>query len=423
MRKTSSKSKLTNLMIPLYARGNNRYGTRNHVLVVASNVCCNGVVQKIQRHFQGVGFGPHGENQIIPLVHTGGCCDVGFDEALVEHTLMHMVTNPNFGGVLLVQLGCGQFCSTCRADGASQRNGKLVQALRKHVEIAEVVIQGPGGLKRAVEKGILAVERLIAKLDQQPRVPAELKLAAFPGVMNGSSDMTSPIANAAVGSFIDQMVMDYGRAAFGQTIEMLGAEKQILARAANGRIRWRVQQLLTSRAEQRAAAEHEGVESEPTNGNKDGGISTLSEKSLGTVRKLGRVGQIVGIVPFGQRASTKDGLHLVDTSGQDVLCLSGLSVAGCNLILFTTGRGAPTGAPGIPVIKITANRNTYENLSDFVDLYVPLDEVINDGRALDDVALDVISDYAAAVGSGVQLTRSEQNQQYDFQVMKYLPTA
>jgi len=423
MKMRRSRSRLADTKVPLYRRGANRYGTRNHVAVVASNFCCNVAVQKICSYFRETLFGEHGENRVIPLTHTGGCCDVGFDELLVERTLAHTATNPNFGAAVIVNLGCGEFCSSCRGDGAPQGNGRLMRALNKHGHVAEVVIQGPGGLRTAVERGIAAVRRMVAELARQPREPVEFKLGVFPGTMNGSSDMTSPVANAALGTFIDQVVMDYGRAAFGQTTEMLGAERVVLARADDDRIRWRVQELLTARAEQRAAAEHEGVEAEPTSGNKDGGISTLSEKSLGTVRKVGVVGRIVEVVPFGVTANTKDGLHLIDTPGQDVLCLSGLGAAGCNLILFTTGRGATTGAAGIPTLKITANERTYANLSDIIDCYVPLGEVIEHGRPLEEVAFDTIGEYARAVAAGTRLTRAEANDHNDFQVMKFLPTA
>jgi altronate dehydratase large subunit len=422
MKRIPSQSRLADIFVALYKRGGNRYGTRNHVLVIPSTFCCNSAVQKICAHFQDAAFGEHGENRVIGLPHTGGCCDVGFDESLIERTLVHTAFNPNFGGVVLVHLGCGEFCSTCRGDGAPQRNGKLIRALKKHPRIAEVVMQGPGGMRTAVKKGIAAVDRMLSAMKNESRVAARFKLGLFPASMNGSSDMTSPIANSALGSFLDQVVRDYGRAAFGQTTEMLGAENVVLERAATDKMRWRILECLTAHAEQREATEYEGVEAEPTSGNKDGGISTLSEKSLGTIKKIGSVGKIVDMVPFGKRASTKDGLHLIDTPGQDVLCLSGLAAAGCNLVLFTTGRGAPTGAAGIPTIKITANSRTYRNLKDIIDVHIPLEQVIEQGRMLDEVAFDAIADYAVAVAGG-ERTLAEQNEQNDFQVMKYLPTA
>jgi altronate dehydratase len=231
MKRTASESKLSQVDLSLYRRGPNRYGTRNNVLVLASTFCCNRAVQKICESFRDVRFGANSENRVIPLVHTGGCCDVGFDEALVESVLIRMAANANFGGVLLVHLGCGEFCSTCGAQGDPQKNGRLIQALRKLGHVAEVVIQGPGGFSSAVMQGIEKVGRFVTNLKDEERKPVEFKLGVFAGVMNGSSDMTSPIANAAVGSFIDELVLDYGRAACGQAVEMLGAESEILSRA------------------------------------------------------------------------------------------------------------------------------------------------------------------------------------------------
>lgn len=409
--------------VELYERGHRRYGTRNHVLLIPATLCALETTRKIAARFEGRRFGTHGENRVALLAHEVGCCSVGTDDKLGHRLLRNATLNPNVGAALVVSLGCGSYCSVSNGAGESSRGGNLITSIQGPRRQEEVVMQAPGGRESAVERGVTLVERMISEVEAMKRVGAPIS-ALVPGVMNGSSDPTSGLfTNRGVGYFCDMVLDAGGRIAFSQTTEMLGAEDMLLERADTERTHYQMTRLLTAATMMRRAVESEGVESEPTQGNLRSGISTLQEKSVGTLFKIGvsPAHRIVGVVPHGKTVESKPGIYLVDGPGQDVLCMSGLAAAGANLVLFTTGRGAPTGSPLAPTIKVTSNRRTFENMPDVIDVCLPVEEIFDRGRSLHDIALDTLVPYVLAVASGRTLTAAERSGQEDFQVRQMWP--
>lgn len=401
-----------------FKRGVNRYGIRNHIVVMVSTFCANVIANEIGNRFKDRKFGKNEQNRVIVMTHNIGCCSVGFDVALGNDVLQNVSQNPNVGALLLISLGCGSYCSVANRSGSSNRKGSLFQNIKSRYDKKEVVIQAHGGYQNTIRQATVFIENMIKELEGVPQEKIGLD-KIFAGVMNGSSDMTSGLfSNPAVGHFCDYLLDEGGRVAFGQTTETLGAEHILLERANSEKTGNRIKGLLDAATTMRLAVENEGVESEPTQGNIRSGISTLAEKSLGTVAKIGfqKNHKIVEVVPHGKRASTTPGLYFVDTPGQDVLSLTGLAAAGTHLILFTTGRGAPTGSPISPTIKVTANRKTYEDLKDIIDLYIPIETILSGQRSLKDAALEIIVPYVCKVASGEKLTKAEKNNQADFQV-------
>jgi altronate dehydratase large subunit len=379
--------------------------------------CNNGLLAEVDEHFANRSFGQHNENRVVVIPHSIGCCSVGIDDETGLRVLQNTMQHPNVGGVVVVNLGCGAYCSTADATGFSNRNGRLVKVIGTHYPL-EVVVQADGGRAGAVARICDAVELLIKRLAEVKRVEVPLSVLSA-GVMNGSSDPTSGLfANPAVGHYCDALLSDGGRVLFGQTTETIGAEALLLKRATSEPTQIQTRRLLETVTMLRMAVEREGVECEPTQGNIRSGISTLAEKSIGTVAKIGADARhrIVEVVPYGKNANTKPGIHFVDTPGQDVLCLTGLVAAGAGIMLFTTGRGAPTGSPIVPTIKITANRTTAERLPDVIDVCIPAEEIFEKGRSLREVALETLVPFIRDVASGKQLTASEQTKQRDFQV-------
>jgi altronate dehydratase large subunit len=409
--------------VELDERAAKRYGTRSHVLIIPATLCALETARKIAARFTGRRFGARGENRVVMLAHEVGCCSVGTDDKLGHRLLRNATLNPNVAAALVVSLGCGSYCSVSNGAGQSSRGGSLITSIQGPRRQEEVVMQAPGGCEAAVEDGVKMVERMIAEVETAKRVDAPLS-ALVPGVMNGSSDPTSGLfTNRGVGFFCDLLLDAGGRIAFSQTTEMLGAEDVLLERADTERTRYQVSRLLTAATMMRLAVESEGVESEPTQGNLRSGISTLQEKSVGTLFKIGvsPAHRIVGVVPHGKAVESKPGIYLVDGPGQDVLCMSGLAAAGATLVLFTTGRGAPTGSPLAPTIKITSNRRTFENMPDVIDLCLPVEEIFDAGRSLRDIAVNTLMPYVLAVASGRELTAAERSGQQDFQVRQMWP--
>lgn len=424
---TSPESKIASLRkhfgrVMLYARGRRRFGIRNHILILASTFCTLETARMIHAHFSDTRFGRRGENRVILLEHETGCCSVGIDESLAHRTLRNASLNTNVARVVVISLGCGSYCSTANSTGHSTRTGKLIKTIQAPVRQEEVVVQAPGSREGAVKQGVQIIRRMIKEIENQERVETSLA-SLFPGVMNGSSDPTSGLyANPAVGFFADFILDLGGRVAFSQTTEMIGAESLIVPRADADSTRHQIMRLLSATATMRRAVEDEGVECEPTQGNIRSGISTLAEKSVGTIFKIGTSSahRIVDVVPHGKSAGSPPGIYLVDGPGQDVLAMSGLVASGANMVLFTTGRGAPTGSPIAPTVKITANETTAANMPDVIDLCLPVNEIFEKQRSLQEIALEALVPEIHAIASGKR-TKAEIAGQKDFQVRQMWP--
>lgn len=294
--------------------------------------------------------------------------------------------------------------------------------------IRQLVVQTQG-VERAEQQGIAIAREMVQKLAAHPRteVPDAFSHMII-GVMNGSSDATSGIfTNRAVGYFCD-FAMATGRVAFSQTLETLGAEERLFQRA-DEQMRVPLANLLSAVGALHEVTERAGKQSEPTDGNVKGGLSSLAEKSVGTVGKFGHdvAHRLRAIVHHGSLIpETRAGLCLVDGPGQDILCLTGLVAAGCQIVLFTTGRGTPTGSPVAPTLKITSNIETAELMRDEIDVALSrhlLFEVDENGSlraTLEELAQNQILPAVRQAFSG-ELTSAERRRQCDFQVRQYWP--
>ncbi len=406
-----------------YPRGRNRFGIRNHILVVPTTFCTNRLAEEIADAFRDVRFGPQGENRVIALYHGVGCCSVGFDEELGLRVLKHATRNPNVGAVLSVSLGCGAYCSSCHASGASKWDGKLIQRIQESRQQYEVVTQGHG-TRGALQQAKTIIGRLVDELGRQERTPHPISKLVV-GVMNGSSDSTSGLfTNPAVGYFGDWLIDQGGRVLFSQTIETLGAESFLLERVKSDSVRQRLKRLLTAVTMLRRGVEKEGIESDPTRGNRLGGLSTLAEKSIGTVFKIGHdpSHEILGVIEHGGTLDNHQaGLYLIDGPGQDLICATGLAVAGAHLIIFTTGRGTPTGSAISPTLKVTSNRQTFTNQQGDIDVYFPVEEIFDSGRGLKDIALETLTPRILSLVEGRELATAEVRGQRDFAVRQLWP--
>lgn len=408
-----------------FPRKDGNFGVRNHVLVVPSVFCTNEISQRIARHYAGKSFGEHGENKVVVLHHGVGCCNVGIDEGLAYRVIRNSILNPNIGAVVAVSLGCGQLCTACGSGGDVGEAGRLTKGLADHKPLTEVVVHANGGTEACFERAVAAIEGHIADLEQQKREPFPFSKLAI-GVMNGSSDATSGLfTNPAVGHFSDWLVEHGGRIFFSQTIETLGGETMVTDKldTTDGELVERTMRLFRAVTSFRQAVEKEGVQSEPTPGNIRQGLSTLAEKSIGSIFKIGHKAEnkLVGLVPHGKLAGEKAGIYLVDGPGQDIICMTGLSAAGAQIVLFTTGGGTPTGSGVSPTVKLTSNRQTYNRMRPNIDLCLPVEDIFlerngNPRRSLQEIAIDSIVPFVKDVAEGRTQTCAEKIGQNDFHV-------
>jgi altronate dehydratase large subunit len=378
-----------------YRRPDGTAATRNHVLVMPSVGCSQGAAQAIARGVKGAVFLPN----IL------GCGQMGGDRATLKRTLVGFGANPNVFAVLIVGNGCEQLTPEELAEG--------LPPSQKRVET--IAIQEIGGTRKTIAKGKLLAKEMCRDavcLARQPIPVGELVL----GTECGGSDFTSGLAsNPAVGVACDMLSAEGGTVILSETPELIGAEHIIAKRArtpATG------SQILDAVAwwEARAIAAGQDIrDGNPSPGNIAGGITTLEEKSLGCIYKAG-TGTLEEVIPYAGKP-TRKGLVYMDTPSHDIEQLTGMVAGGAQIVVFTTGRGTPCGSPIAPVIKITANRQTYLGMRDNMDMDV---SKILQGKETVEAAGRRIFDAILSAASG-KLTKAEKLGQRDFAIFKTYP--
>ncbi|AGB41134.1 altronate dehydratase [Halobacteroides halobius DSM 5150] len=350
-----------------YRRANGRVGVRNHLLVLPTSVCASETAARIAEHI----------NEAIALPNQHGCCQVGADADLTVNTLVGLGKNPNVGAVLVVGLGC-EGAEPSEVAARITKTGKPVE---------KIVIQECGGTLKAIEKGIRITRDLANDLVLMEKEEADLSEIIL-GIECGGTDATSGIAaNPAVGGASDKLVELGGTAMLSETTELIGAEHVLAKRAANEQVK---EELLNTVKQIENKAMSLGVDlrgGQPTPGNKEGGVTTIEEKSLGCIYKAGTA-TINGVLDYAQQVEEK-GFYVMDTPGQDIESIAGMLAGGAQIIIFTTGRGTPTGSPIAPVIKVTGNTQTYQKMIDNIDINAG--KIIDQGLTIDDLAEEIFA--------------------------------
>jgi altronate dehydratase large subunit len=329
-----------------YRRPDGGVGIRNHVLVIPSVMCSTHVVEKLMARYP----------EVAGIVHQHGCSGIGADFEQTLRTLAGMGRNPNVASVLIVGLGCESVQSNLIVD-AIAATGKTVE---------RVVIQEVGGVTKTYDRAASIVERLLREAEEVEKETFPLSELVV-GTECGGSDACSGIsANPSLGFASDMIVREGGTVILSETTEFIGAEHILARRAKTPEIK---QQLFDIVAEGEEGARRMGVDirgAQPTPGNMAGGLTTIEEKSLGCIYKGGHT-EIQEVISYGSRPSTR-GLVIMDTPGNDVESVVGMVAGGAQVVVFTTGRGSPTGSPIAPVIKVASNTPMYGRMMEHMDI-------------------------------------------------------
>ena len=330
-----------------YVRADGQVGIRNQVAVIPSVVCSNDVVHAIVRQVSGT----------VGLFHHQGCCQLSPDLDRVTDTLIGLGKNPNAGAVLIVALGC---------EGTDVK--KLYEEIAKTGKPASIInIQELGGTSKSISAGIDAASRLVRQISSLQREPVDISSLVL-SLKCGASDATSGLASNCVLGYVTDKVVDLGGTViFGETTEFLGAEHILAKRAKTPEIGNKILEIV-DRMENRAKSL--GVDmrkGQPTPGNIEGGLSSIEEKSLGAIVKSGSH-PIDGVMEYTDCTENRKGLWIKDTPGREPEILTGMGCAGAQVMLFSTGRGAPQGFPLMPVIKVCGNPLTYEHMENDMDI-------------------------------------------------------
>jgi altronate dehydratase large subunit len=381
-----------------YKRADGTFGIRNHLLVIPTSVCAADTAQKIAALVPG--------SIAIPNQH--GCCQIGSDLALTRKTIAGFGLNPNVGAVLVIGLGC---------DGVQARDVvRDIAASGKTVNFA--VIQECGGTLKTIARGAELAAPMARELSMQMAVECDISEIIM-AMECGGSDPTSGLAsNPAIGYAADKLIALGGSAILSETTEVIGAEHLIAARFEDEGQRTKFLAQVKN-VEDRAIMLGEDLRSgQPTPGNKEGGLSTIEEKSLGCMYKAGSC-VFKGALDYAEPLPReKPGMYFMDTPGQDIDSITGMVAGGAQVVVFSTGRGTPTGCPIAPVIKITGNPETYARMADNIDLNAG--RIITEGLTLPDAGEELF-DLIIKVCNGQQ-TRAESLGHQEFGIYKLAGT-
>ncbi|WP_003544900.1 UxaA family hydrolase [Desulfotomaculum nigrificans] len=379
-----------------YKRPDGKVGTRNYVLLLPTSVCSTQVATEIANKVKGC----------TVVNNSFGCCQVAGDAKLTYKTVVNVGKNPNAGAVIVVGLGC---------EGVEPH--KVAEELKETGKpVATVVIQEEGGTLNALAKGCEIARDFAQQLSLQEREEVDISELIL-GIECGGSDTTSGLAsNPACGVASDILVSLGGTSMLSETTELIGAEHVLARRCVNEEVANKLLHIVR-RCEERAKALGEDIRGgQPTPGNIAGGLTTIEEKSLGCIHKAGSA-PVVDILEYAD-IPTKKGLHVMDTPGQDIESISGMVAGGAQIIIFTTGRGTPTGNPLAPVIKITGNSNTYNKMKANIDINAG--GIVEGKNTIEEIGRQIF-DEIVQVANG-KTTKAEELGHNEFSIYKIAPT-
>ena len=338
-----------------YVRPDGSVGVRNHVIVLSSVVCASRVAEMLAAELPDA----------IPIVHQHGCSQLGRDAAQTLRTLIGIGANPNVAAVLVVGLGCETLHAAKIAEGVA-KTGKPVEAL---------VIQDLGGTLKTFRKALPILRRMLFDARKLRRQPCDISKFWVATECGGSDACSGLAANPAVGAAMDLVIKAGGNVMLSETTEFIGAEHLLAEQCASPALGERLVAITiaTENAAKACGVDIRGAN--PAPGNIQGGITTIEEKSLGCTYKAGTT-PIQEVLDYAERP-TKRGLVVMDTPGNDVESNIGMLAGGAQIIVFTTGRGSPTGSPIGPVIKVASNTTMFLRMRENMDVNAG---TIMDGR-------------------------------------------
>jgi altronate hydrolase len=377
-----------------YRRDSGRVGTRNYIAIVTSVNCSATAARRIAD-----AFGPEEMAQypnvdgVAAFVHGTGCGMAGDGEGFeaLQRVMWGYARHPNHAGVLMVGLGCEMNQIDWLLEAYGLKQSETFQVMN---------IQSVAGLQRTIDLGIAKVRAMLPIANMATREPcpaSELMVALQCG---GSDAWSGVTANPALGFACDLLAAQGGTGVLAETPEIYGAEHLLTRRAVTPA----VGQKLIDRVEwwKDYTERNKGsMDNNPSPGNKKGGLTTILEKSLGAAAK-GGTSPLTGVYKYAEPVTAK-GFTFMDTPGYDPASVTGQIAGGCNLVVFTTGRGSAFGSKPAPTIKVSTNTEMYTRMSD--DMDVNAGEMLSGGLSIEEKGREIY-DMLLRVASG-EVTKSE----------------
>jgi len=375
-----------------------RYGTRNYIAIISTVNCSASTSKYVSEKFRASGLLANYPNVdgVVAITHKQGCAMQydGADHNQLDRTLAGFAKHPNVAAYILIGLGCetGQAIHLVEHQGLIQLNGSKKKPL-------VLTIQECGGIGKTVDAGVRAIAQLLPQVNDIRRTKVSAGKIILGTNCGGSDGNSGVTANPALGIASDLLVAQGGTSILGETTEIYGAEHLLTRRAVSRavgeklieRIKWWEWYTSIFGAE---------INNNPSVGNKEGGLTTIFEKSLGAIAKGGSTA-LVDVVHYAEPVRAK-GFVVMDTPGYDPVSMTGIVAGGANVLVFTTGRGSVFGCKPAPSIKVATNTPMYTHMIDDMD--------INAGVILHGTPVEVVGkqiyDEILAVASGKK-TKSE----------------
>ena len=356
------------MKINAYKRMDGRVGIRNHVVVMPGVLCAEVAAKKIVQETEGTTF----------LYNQVGCGQNQKDKRTTLDVLSGMIANGNVYGALIVGLGCETIQKEEYLEAIKKKTGKPVYYIS---------IQEEGGIANTVKAGKAIAEKLRQEADKCRREEVDIS-ELFLGLECGGSDPTSGLScNTVLGKVTDYLIDANGTAAMSETAEAIGAEHILRERGRTPEIGQQIYDAIVKWERDRYEESGEDIRAgNPSPGNIAGGITTLSEKSLGCIHKSGSR-PFDGCYEYGELIEGK-GLYFINAAAFDVVNTVALVASGAQLVAFTTGRGNPIGNPIAPVVKITGNHEAAIRFADFIDL--DTSESLSGKKSFDELSREMV---------------------------------
>lgn len=378
-----------------YRRANNTVGIRNEIWVINTVGCVNKTAEKICseacKRFNNLFDG------IFTFSHPFGCSQLGDDHKNTQKVLSGLVKHPNAGAVLVLGLGCEN-------NNIKEFKKILGPSDKKRIRFLETQSVGD-----EIDEALSIIGEFaeIMGQDQREEIPlSELIIGLKCGASDGLSGIT---ANPLLGSLSNKLIDSGGTSILTEVPEMFGAETVLMNRAKNKEVFNRIVALINN-FKTYFQRHNQMVYENPSPGNKEGGITTLEDKSLGCTQKGGDR-EVQAIVDYGEKVQKK-GLNLLDGPGNDIVAITNLTAAGAHLILFTTGRGTPLGGP-VPTVKISSNSQLADKKKNWIDFDAG---VLTKGKPMNTLCEELIQ-YVLNVTSG-EKTLNEINNYREIAIFK-----
>lgn len=324
------------LTVNAYLRKSGEMGIRNELWVVPTVGCVNSQAQAIAERLSAEGAPV---DDIRAYTHNYGCSQLGQDHANTRAALCALIKHPNAGGVIVLGLGC-----------ENNQISKLRECLGQYDEerVKFIVAQE---VDDEIEEGVAVGRQLLSIMAKDQRTPLPISMLRVGLKCGGSDGLSGITANPLVGAFSDWLVARGGTTVLTEVPEMFGAETILMRRCADRQTFDKTVALINDFKDYFRAS-GQPIYENPSPGNKEGGITTLEEKSLGCVQK-GGTATVTDVLQYAQRID-KHGLNLLCAPGNDLVASTALALSGCQMVLFTTGRGTPFGT-FVPTLKISTN--------------------------------------------------------------------